>query len=290
MLDKRFNTLKVLAKTNSFTQTAQELYITQPAVSQQITSLADELDLQLVIREHGRIHLTPAGIELAKFAKQVELESNRVISSLKNSTQYLKMGCTLSLSSTILPQFIHHLSTKSNIVATKINNTEHILQDIRNGKVDFGLVEGNYNKDEFDSFFIQREKFVCVAHTDIPTYSIEDLFQQTLLIRENGSGSRNIFENWLATQNYNINDFTNVMEIASPSTIVELLKQNEGISFIYESLVTDELKSGQLKKLDLRGFDIEHPINLVFLKNSYFKDTYQAITKSFLEQTDQATN
>jgi len=290
MLDKRFNTLKVLAKTNSFTQTAQELYITQPAVSQQITSLANELNLQLVIREHGRIHLTSAGLELAKFAKQVELESNKVINSLKTGTASLKMGCTLSLSSTILPQFIHHISTKSNIVATKINNTAHILQDIRNGKVDFGLVEGNYNKDEFDSFFIQREKFICVAHDAIATNSIEDLFDQTLLIRESGSGSRKIFENWLATQNYKISDFNNVMEIASPSTIVELLKQNEGISFIYESLVTKELKSGQLKKLALKGFDVEHPINLVFLKNSYFKDTYQSITTSFLEQTATSNN
>jgi len=290
MLDKRFNTLKVLAKTNSFTQTAQELYITQPAVSQQITSLADELSLQLVIREHGRIRLTKAGLELANLAQQVELESNKVITSLQTGTEQLKMGCTLSLSSTILPKFIHHLSTRTNIVATKINNTEHILEDIRNGKVDFGLVEGNYNKDEFDSFFVQREKFICVSHSLINTHSIDDLFSQTLLLREQGSGSRNIFENWLATQNYKINDFNHVMEIASPSTIVELLKQNEGISFIYESLVTNELKSGQLKKLDLKGFDVEHPINLVFLKNSYFKNIYQDITSSFLEQTDEATD
>ena len=286
MLDKRFNTLKVLAETNSYTKTARALYITQPAVSQQIASLTDELNLQLVIREHGRIKLTSAGLELAKFAKQVELESNKVIDSLKNSSDTLKMGCTLSLSSTILPKFIHHLSSTSNVVATKINNTQHILQNIRDGKVDFGLVEGNYNKEEFDSFFVQREQFICVSSSDNSANSIEDLFDQTLLIREQGSGSRDIFENWLATQNYKISDFTNVMEIASPSTIVELLKQNEGISFIYESLVTDELKSGQLKKLELKGFEVAHPINLVFLKNSYFKDIYQTITDSFLKQTN----
>jgi len=49
---------------------------------------------------------------------------------------------------------------------------------------------------------------------------------------------------------------------------------------MYESLVTNELKSGQLKKLDLQGFHVEHPINLVFLKNSYFKDTYREIVES----------
>lgn len=277
MLDKRYKTLIVLSKTQSFTKTAEQLFITQPAVSQQINSLEDELQLQLVIREHGKITLTSAGINLAKFAKQTELESQKVIESLQTGAEHLKMGCTLSLSSTILPKFIQQLSTRTNVVTTKINNTQHILQNIRDGKVDFGLIEGNFNKDEFDSFLVQKENFIGVSHDIIDTTSIDRLFEQTLLIRETGSGSRNIFENWLATQNYRTSDFQNVIEIASPSAIIEFLKQNSGISFMYESLVIDELKLGQLKKLDLPGFHVEHPINLVFLKNSYFKDTYREI-------------
>lgn len=280
MLDKRYKTLIVLSQTNSFTQTAKQLFITQPAVSQQISSLEDELEFQLVIREHGKVTLTTNGLKLAKFAKQMELESQKVVSAIKSGTEHLKMGCTLSLSSTILPKFIQQLSTRTNVITTKINNTQHILQNIRDGKVDFGLIEGNFNKDEFDSFFVQKENFIGVSHTTISSNSIEDLFGQTLLLREKGSGSRNIFENWLATQNYKISDFKSVIEIASPSTIVELLKQNNGISFMYESLVTSELNSGQLKKLDLQGFQVEHPINLVFLKNSYFKDTYKEIVES----------
>ncbi|TGD20900.1 LysR family transcriptional regulator [Companilactobacillus suantsaicola] len=282
MLDKRYQTLVVLAQTNSFTKTAHQLFITQPAVSQQITSLEDELNLKLVIRNHNRIKLTPVGQNLANYAKQVEFESAQVLNSLKKQSTF-KMGCTLSLSSTLLPKFLNHLSDKMPIATTKINNTQHILQDIRDGKVDFGLIEGNFDKDEFDSFFLQKEQFICASHEDIQLHSIEDLFNQTLLIRENGSGSRNIFENWLATQNYKISDFSNVMEIASPNTIIELLKQNPGITFIYQSLVQKELISGQLKKLDFPGFKIEHPINLVFLKNSYFKETYQTLTDSFLK-------
>lgn len=280
MLDKRYLTLINLASTNSFTQTAKQLFITQPAVSQQIHSLETELQFPIVLREHNKIHLTKAGLELTKFAKQMELESQKVITALQNDTEHLKMGCTLSLSSTILPKFIQQLTTRSNVVTTKINNTQHILQNIRDGKVDFGLIEGNFNKEEFDSFFVQKESFICVANNQITATSIEDLFNQTLLLREPGSGSRNIFENWLAVQNYRSTDFQSIIEIASPSAIVEFLKHNRGISFMYESLVNKELKSGQLKKLDLTGFHVEHPINLVFLKNSYFKDTYREIIKS----------
>ncbi|APU72281.1 LysR family transcriptional regulator [Companilactobacillus crustorum] len=280
MLDKRYLTLISLASTNSFTQTAKQLFITQPAVSQQMRSLETELQIPIILREHNKIRLTKAGLELTKFAKQTELESQKIITVLQNDTEHLKMGCTLSLSSTILPKFIQQLTTRSNVVTTKINNTQHILQNIRDGKVDFGLIEGNFNKEEFDSFFVQKENFICVANNQITATSIEDLFNQTLLLREPGSGSRNIFENWLAVQNYRSTDFQSIIEIASPSAIVEFLKHNRGVSFMYESLVSKELKSDQLKKLDLTGFHVEHPINLVFLKNSYFKDTYREIIKS----------
>ena len=288
MLDKRYQTLVVLADTKSFTKTAQALFITQPAVSQQINSLENELNLSLVIRDHNRIHLTDIGQKLADYAKQVEFESQKVLNSLKAPTKF-NMGCTLSLSSTLLPRFLNHLNNKIQISTTEIKNTDHILQNIRDGKIDFGLVEGNFDTDEFDSFFLQKENFVCISHQQLDISTIEDLFNQTLLIREPGSGSRNIFENWLATQNYKINDFNKVMEIASPNTILELLKQIPGITFIYESLVTTEIKNGQLKKLDFPGFKIEHPINLVFLKNSYFKNTYQELTSSFLHETNSIT-
>ncbi|GEO59611.1 LysR family transcriptional regulator [Companilactobacillus bobalius] len=288
MLDKRYQTLVVLADTNSFTKTAETLFITQPAVSQQITSLENELNLSLVIRDHNRIHLTDIGQKLADYAKQVEFESQKVLNSLKTPAKF-NMGCTLSLSSTLLPKFLNHLSNKIQISTTEIKNTDHILQNIRDGKIDFGLVEGNFDTDEFDSFFLQKENFVCISHQQLNISTIEDLFNQTLLIREPGSGSRNIFENWLATQNYKINDFNKVMEIASPNTILELLKQISGVTFIYESLVTSEIKNGQLKKLDFPGFKIEHPINLVFLKNSYFKNTYQELTASYLQETNSTT-
>lgn len=288
MLDKRYQTLVVLARTNSFTKTAQELFITQPAVSQQISSLENEVDFTLVTRDHNKIQLTKIGQELANYAKQVEFESKKVLDSLKTPVEF-NMGCTLPLSSTLLPRFLNHSADKIQISTTEIKNTENILQNIRDGKIDFGLVEGNFDTDEFDSFFLQKENFVCISHQQISISRIEDLFDQTLLIREPGSGSRNIFENWLATQNYKINDFNKVMEIASPNTIIELLKQLSGITFIYESLVKEDIKNGQIKKLDFPGFKIEHPINLVFLKNSYFRATYKKLTASFLQETNSTT-
>lgn len=289
MLDKRFQTLIVLSKTLSYTKTANQLFITQPAVSQQINTLENELDMQLVITNKRQITLTDAGRALARYAQQVQIESSKLVTHLQNNHQdlNLKLGCTLSLSSTLLPDFISSLSHRSQLMASEIGNTSHILKNIREGKVDFGLIEGNFNKEEFDSIQIKKENFICVANPDvnIKADTVSDLFAQNLYIREVGSGSREILENWLSTQNFQLNDFQQVMEIASPTVIVQLLQQSKGVSFIYESLVTEDIDQGKLKKLNLKDFKISHPINLVFLKNSYFTNTYQQLVNDFNRQT-----
>lgn len=288
MLDKRYQTLIILENTGSYTATAKQLFITQPAVSQQISSLETELHLHLVNNNGHRIELTEQGIKLAELAKQIDIETSKVIQTMQtNSDQNrLKMGCTLSLSTTLLPRFIQNLSSKFHILTSEINNTTHILQNIRDGRIDFGLIEGNFNKSEFDSIFLQNENFIGVSNPtlDFESKNIADLFDKNLYVREIGSGSREILEHWLGTQNFSINDFKHIIEIASPSVIVQLLQQSPGISFIYESLVETELNDGKLKRLDLNGFNISHPINLVFLKNSYFTDTYQQLADTVLNR------
>lgn len=284
MLDKRFKTLIILSETLSYTKAAQKLFVTQPAVSQQINSLENELNLSLVTKNNNKINLTKTGYLLADYAKKVSFESQRLIESLQEekNLHQLKMGCTLSLSTTLLPEFMKHLPKDFKIITTEINNTQHILSKIRDGKIDFGLIEGNFNKKEFDSILIKKEPFICVANPELTfkdSVSIEELFDQNILIRELGSGSRDILENWLAIQNLQIDDFKNISEISSPTTIIQLLKQNKGISFMYKSLVKSDLEHGLLRQIDIKEFHISHPINLVFLKDSYFKNTYQQLVK-----------
>jgi len=106
---------------------------------------------------------------------------------------------------------------------------------------------------------------------------LKDLLSQTLLVREAGSGTREIFENWLTMQNTRITDFANVIEIATPTPIVQLLASGVGISFLYESLVSTELASGQVVNLPVHGYKLQHEINFVYPKHSYFSQQYQEL-------------
>lgn len=287
MLDKRYQALYITSQTQSYTKTAQQLFITQPAVSQQISSLETELDLKLVDNIRGKIHLTDAGLKLAKYSHQVQLESDKVLDSVHASTSQrsISLGCTLSLSSFLLPELISTLKQTNTRISSMIVNTDKVLNALQEGKIDFGLVEGNFDKEEFSAIKIRDEEFIGVVNSKNPLAAqtkldIADLINTPLIVREKGSGTRDIFANWIATQNYHIDDFHQVIEIGNPSPIIELLQRDVGVSFMYRSLVDDSLNNGHLSILQVTGFPIQHPINLVYLKDSYFANQYRQIATS----------
>ncbi|WP_261805969.1 LysR family transcriptional regulator [Lapidilactobacillus luobeiensis] len=280
MLDKRYLTFYHLGRNLSYTQTAQELFITQPAVSQQIKSLEAELQLLLVQRIHGRIQLTPEGQMLLTYLQLIITENKHFFAALQRTgapTQ-LKLGCTLSLSRTLLPPLLQVLNEKYAQITVKLGNTQDNLANLRRGQIDFSLIEGNFDPQEFDAYFLQNSEFIAVTgqrrlshHAGL---NIAALRSETLLVREPGSGSREILTSFLATQNHQLSEFHHQMELPDPETIIHLLQTGVGFSFLYRDLVAKELAAQTLWQLPLPDFHISHPINLVFPKNSFFKNEY----------------
>lgn len=279
MLDKRYLTLALLAKTKSYTATAKQLFMTQPAVSQQIASLEAELALKLVNYEHQTLQITAAGKNLVEFVDKTQSEANKLMKLLNSemTQKTLKIGSTRSLAIFLLPDLIQQIDQANQNIQTIIGNTDDVLTALRNGQIDFGLIEGNFDKVEFDAIKIKNETFIGVTKKKLQSeeVTIEELFDQPLLIRESGSGTRDIFKSWLATQNFELNDFDRQIEVASPMSITTLLKKGVGISFMYESLVKEAIDRHELRQINIRDFNIHHPLNLVYLKNSYFADEYQ---------------
>lgn len=290
MLDKRYLTLSIVAKTKSYTATANQLYMTQPAVSQQISSLENEVGMKLVEYKHQKLSVTTAGAKLVEFVDKTQTEANKLMAQVQNDTSHttLRIGSTRSLGIFLLPELIRKIDRDNQSIKTVIGNTSDILQALRDGTVDFGLIEGNFDKDEFDAIRIRNEPFVGVTsihngRSSQQAMSIDDLLNQSLLIRETGSGTREIFSSWLATQNYKLTDFNHQIEIASPATIIRLLEDGVGISFMYQSLILDKLAEFKLTTIKLNNFNIDHPINLVYLKDSYFHQEYQNIAAKIID-------
>ena len=107
-------------------------------------------------------------------------------------------------------------------------------------------------------------------------HDISELFKYNLIIRENGSGSREIIERWLKERNLDIDDFSNIIEIGNINMIKRLVKNNHGITFIYKLAVEKELAERRLK----------HDLNFIWRKNSVFNDYYEELFEVFRLQND----
>lgn len=290
MIDQRFLTLSIFAKTLSFTKTAKELFITQPAVSQQLKSLEKELCFPLIKKENGTFSLTPEGKELIRYINYSKIESEKMLRHLQHYYQKppLKIGSTLSLSRTLLPSFLQQVDEDFPEIQVKVANTQEILKQILTGEISCGFIEGNFNHREFDAIYLKRDGFVAVTKNQSlllkkKKQRIENLLNERLLVRESGSGSLTILENWLGTENITLEDFTQKIEIPNPSTIIQVLKSGLGFSFLYRSLVEEELKKGELFEIPLQDLEISHPIHFVFLKDSYFAKDYEALALKLKE-------
>ncbi|WP_310652431.1 LysR family transcriptional regulator [Lactobacillus jensenii] len=126
LFDYRLKTLVVLVRTKSFTLTAKELFISQPAVSQQIHSLEKDLGFRLFYRSGKSIELTAKAMELVGYVQRINSDSSRVLTEIqKDDKRRLSIGASLSLSSFLLP----------NLLAKTINDEKTPKVDIANTKV-----------------------------------------------------------------------------------------------------------------------------------------------------------
>ncbi|MFD1124006.1 LysR family transcriptional regulator [Lentilactobacillus raoultii] len=282
ILDRRYETFLTLAKTASYTKTAQQLFITQPAVTQQIASLQKDLQIELVKYERPKLIITPAGQELAKFIESVTIKSHQILAHLKqpNDKRPLKFGATLSFNAIVEPQFIKQISDQFTDINCLVANTDQILSQIDNGEIEFGLVEGNFQLADYDFIPIFKDDFIAVCNSKNPlakkkAVQLTDCLQWPLLLRERGSGTRSILENWLGTMNRSVTDFSKVITVGDMTTIIGLLESNLGISFMYRSLLPQQLANGQLIQLPLADFKITRTLSMVFQRQSYYEAQYR---------------
>ena len=103
---------------------------------------------------------------------------------------------------------------------------------------------------------------------DIDSYSLS----HTLIIREPGSGTRDIFESFLRFSGYTISDFPNYHEINHTEAILKLLAANIGISVLYENVGAEMVSRGLLKKISLEQYHLVHEFNLIWNKSSIPND------------------
>ncbi|WP_158305245.1 LysR family transcriptional regulator [Carnobacterium sp. 17-4] len=274
MLDYRYQTFLTLTEEMNYTATAKRLHITQPAVTQHIQYLQQELGVELIRYENRQLSLTAKGKQLQKDLYLLQREITKVQKQLASTVEHttLIFGASLTIGEYMMPDLIELYLNQypTHNISMVTDNTQHLIELLEHGKIDFALVEGEFNQSVFEFKKITEEPFIAVCSGDSPLWekeqSINEVFSTSLLVREEGSGSRLIFETAIKNKGIHLDSFSKVMTIGSIGAIKKLVEKNLGITFVYQKAVEEELKKGILKKIPLSDFNVVHPFYLIYLK------------------------
>lgn len=265
----------------SYTDTAKELHITQPAVSQHIRFLEEHYNAKLFHYEGKKLCLTGAGVLLRKTATTMKHDEITLLEALKVSPRRkLVFGATRTIGDYYIPAtLIRYLAGELDAdICMLVDNTETLLRKIDSGELDFALVEGYFRKSEYDYKIFSEQKFIAVSGAnDLPksrNLTIDSLFASCVIVREPGSGTREILERYLNERNCSIADFQRVIEIGSIRAIKSLVAANCGITFLYEAAAAQELRDGTLCQIPLSDFERSNSFTMVWRKNSIFREQY----------------
>jgi len=276
MLDNRLQTFLTLCETCNYTKTAQKLNMTQPAVSQHIQFLENHYQVALISSKGKNFSLTEEGRALQEYARTLYANSERIqplLHRIKDQTKPLIFGATLTIGEYTVPPILLKLFKEDPeaSISMFVENTNILQKMLWDGKIDFALLEGHFNQSQFEYKELSNETFVGVCSPDnkIATTStnLVGLLDQNLILREPGSGTRDIFEHALYNQNLSIDDFKRKIEIGNMNAIKELCHKNVGITFMYREAIKKEVSQGYLKEIPIQNFNVTHPFNFVYLKN-----------------------
>lgn len=276
-----------VAEKKHFTKAAEELYISQPAVSKQIHELEKSLKQTLFTRVGSRIQLTDAGNVLFDYTKRIFALAKEAEMALEEFNGLERGRLAISASTTIgtylLPELLGHYKTRYPQIelAVMVANTELVQEEVIAGRAEVGLIEGHVTHAELEQQIWLQDILVPImapeqAKAFAQGITVEQFMalQLPLIGRERGSGTRIIIEQALATRQLALPQ--PIMELGSPEAIKHAVAAGLGFAFVSEHIIQLEETAHRLQRIHFHDFKIYRPLSLVFPKQRKFSRATQA--------------
>ncbi len=270
----RMSVFRMVARHVSFSRAAEELLLTQPAVTQQIKALEEELGVALFNRGGGRIALTPGGAALLPFAERLRAVGEEAIAAVAaaygEQAGELSLGASRTIAQYVLPGLMAAFLLRNPKVRLTVRsgNTDEILRGLVAGDIQLGLVEGPEQRRDvhIEPFMYDRMVLVVPAGHEWAGQQIalEELKTQPLLAREFGSGSRRVVEQALAAAGINVKDLFIRMELDLTEGLLHAVEAGLGVTFVSRWAVRNQLALGTLKVCKVRGLKLSRSFSLAY--------------------------
>ena len=243
---------RAVAEQSSFRKAAEELYLTQPAVSLQIKALEEDLGVQLFDRTGAHITLTAADSVLLGYAQQVNAllaQTEHDIAALSGEhAGQLALGASTTIAQYVLPRLLGEFCREHPRVHPTLisGNTEHIVDAVEKQKIALGFIEGPARSRDVKTEAFLEDELVLIVSTahewaERKAVSCSELAAIPLLMRERGSGTRHVIEMALERLGVKRSSLHIVMELDSTEAIKSAVEAGLGIGFVSRWAIAKDL-------------------------------------------------
>ena len=254
---------RTVARTLNFRKAAEALSLSQPAVTQQVRALEEELGTSLFDRAHGRVSLTPSGAALLPFAEKLAVlaaEAVQAIAELSGKlTDELRLGASQTIAQYLMPHLLAAFRAHYPGIpfAATSGNSDEMLAALADHRIDLALIEGPAMRSDVRSeAFMEDHMVLVVPHThpwadrDI---GLEQLETATFVTREYGSGSRRVVEEAFEQAGVPWKNLTVAMTLDTTEGLLSAVEAGLGIAFASRWAVRNQLTLGTLKLARVKG-------------------------------------
>ena len=274
----------------SITEAARRLYIAQPSVSLAVGELEKHYKTQLFDRISRRLQITDAGRRLYEYAAGIvalygEMEDRMGDESLGGR---LSVGATITIGNRLLPGLALRFKQGNPAAAlrVRVDNSDRIENLVLDGELDIGLIEGVAHQPQLRAEAFLDDGLALLCGRSHPLWekrwvSPEELAGYDFILREKGSGTRELFDSALLTRELALEP---VWESISTHAIIVAVAEGLGVTVLPWRLAESDLAGGRLRRVPIKGMDLERKFYIITHKNKYL--TGEAL--AFMELARQA--
>ncbi len=280
----QLTTFVQVAKLKSFSKAGQKVFRSQSAVSAQIRQLEQAYKAKLLDRSAKSVELTPAGVVLFEFSERLlrlRDESMQVVADRGNVVQGpVQFGANEATCLYLLPEILAEFQKRYPLVNISIyrNFSHKILQRIEEGSLDLGIVTLPLKSPNLKMHIINRDRLRFMVSSKNPLahkshVTLEDIASSPLLFPKTGY-TRQVLDKLFRPYRSRLRM---AMELPSIGMIKTFVAADVGISIISESFARDQVKSGEVKLLNVEGLDLWRELGLVYRRDRSLPRAVQAL-------------
>lgn len=270
---------------HTVTEAAKRLYMAQPAVSLAIRELENHYDVRLFDRIGRRLHLTEPGQQVLGYARHI-LDSNEELEQqVKNWSNRgsLRIGASITIGSDLLPDMVLRFKEQYKEIQLRASIDQSLVleQKILRNELDLAMIEGMVHDEYILAQDFMDDELVLVSRPGrqgLPEgiASLSQIQDQPFILREKGSGTRELFDSVMLTHGLLISPF---WESVSTEAIIRAVSAGIGLSVLPLRLVAEDLERGILERVFLSDAEFRRQFRLIYHKDKYLT----AAMKAFIQ-------